>query len=242
MAKVVLGPMVAQASGKVGGSVFSHNRYGTYVRVKAKPTISQSPYAMEAKNNLANVSRAWVGLTDLQREAWVTWAANNPIMDRVGNSQVLAGNAAYCMLNGRLGALGQSMIDLPPVVSAPVAIATAEINVDIGAGTFNVVFTESPGAADTALYVQAAVTQNESQAYVKNKLKLLGISSSPATSPVSAIAFPDSMAGTIKAALALRFGTLQVGQLLTYYLSIFDTATGLLSTPYIISDTIVSTP
>lgn len=242
MAKIVLGALAAQASGKIGGVVFSHNRYGAYVRTKAKPTVSQSTWAMEAKNNLANVSRSWGELNDAQRESWYTWAANNPIMDRVGNSQILAGNAAYTMLNGRLGALGQPLIDLPPVKSAPAALLTAEINVDIGAGTFNIVFTETPGAADTALYVQAAITEKDSEVYVKNKLKLLGISSSPATSPVTAIAFPDQSAGTIKATLALRFGTLQVGQFVTYYLSVMDTANGLLSTPYVVSGNIVSTP
>lgn len=241
MAKVLLGPMVAQASGSVGGAVFSRNRYGTYLRRRSHPTVSQSGPALAAKSRLGAISRLWSGLDDGERAAWVTWAANNPVTDRLGAKQVLAGNAAYMLINGRLGVAGQTLLDVPPVGYAPAALGLANVFADIGDGDFSVEYSPTPGTADTAIWVRAAVTEGDSQSYVKSKLRFLGISSSPATSPLSTIVAPNEDPMTLRAAVEARFGTLGVGQLVTYYLSVFDTATGLLSTPVLSSGPVVDT-
>lgn len=241
MAKILLGPMVGQASGSVGGVVFSRNRYGTYLRRRAHPTTSQSAAALDAKSRLGAVSRLWSALEDGERVAWQTWAANNPITDRLGAKQVLAGNAAYMMLNGRLAAAGQTLIDVPPVSYAPAALEMVNVFADVGDGDFQLEFTATPGATDTAVWIQAAVTDGSSQAYVKNKLRFLGISSSPATSPVTEIVAPNESPVTLKAACEARFGSLAAGQQITFYVSVFDTATGLLSTPVLAVGEIVDT-
>jgi hypothetical protein len=35
MAKVLLGPTIAEARGQIGGTVYSRNRYGAYIRHRA---------------------------------------------------------------------------------------------------------------------------------------------------------------------------------------------------------------
>lgn len=242
MAKILLGPMVGQASGSVGGVVFSRNRYGTYLRRRAHPTTSQSSWALDAKSILGAVSREWGGLDEAERVAWATWAANNPVTDKLGSKQVLAGNAAYMMINGRINAGGLSSISVPPVAYAPPALDSVTLDADIGSGDFDLTFAGTPLAAGHRLWIQAAVTGGNSQSYVKNKLRLIGISASAATSPLTVVQLPSLVEDTLPIRLVARFGTLAVGQLITMYVSVVDLTTGLLSTPMVTEALVTDTP
>lgn len=241
MAKTLLGGVVGQISGSVGGMTYSRNRYGTYIRRRAHPTVSESGYAMAAKGRLGTISRVWGTLTDSERAAWYTWSANNPVTDKMGQKQVLAGNAAYMMLNGRLSSAGQATINLPPVDYAPPGLAGVSLTADIGASGISVVFVDTPLEAGHRIWVQAALTDGGSQAYVKNKLRFLGVSAAALASPLMSIAAPADYSGTLADMLQERFGTMAVGQLLTLYLSVLDQATGLLSTPAVVSELVIST-
>lgn len=241
MAKIMLGPMVGQVSGSVGGTTFSRNRYGTYIRRRAHPTTSQSGPSMQAKNALGTISRAWSLLTDDERVAWATWAANNPVTDKLGQKQVLSANAAYMRINGRLMAAECTELDLPPVSYAPPALETATLVADVGAGGVSLAFTGTPLAAGHRIWLRAAVSDGSSQGYVKNKLRFLGVSAAALASPMLSITLPTMGAGTLMAALEARFGTLAGGQLVTVYASVFDDGTGLLSTPIVAGALVTST-
>lgn len=241
MAKVVLGGLASQLSGAVGGIVFSRNRAGAYIRGRVHPTISQSGYALDAKATMGSVSRQWAGLDAGERAAWATWSANNPVTDRMGMKQVLAGNAAYMRLNGRLADLGIVSLDLPPVDHAPAALTAAALTADVGAGAFEVVFATTPLSAGDCIWVQAAVTEGPNQAYVKNRLKFIGSCAAALASPLVSITQPADYAMTLLAAVESRFGTLSPGQLVTLYLSVFSTVTGQISQPFIVQEVVVST-
>jgi hypothetical protein len=197
---------------------------------------------MGAKSILGAVSRAWGALTDDERNAWATWAANNPVTDRMGAKQVLAGNAAYMMLNGRLLAAGLTAVDLPPIGYAPPGLDIVTITPDIGSVPMAVQHVPATLDTNDRIWVQAAVTEGESQMYVKSKLRFLGVSSAALAADLVAIAKPDLKAAILATALANKFGTLAAGQFLTLYLSVFDGVTGLLSTPRIVQALLVDTP
>lgn len=242
MAKILLGGVASQVSGSVGGVTYSRNRYGTYMRRRAHPTISESWYAMDAKSRMGAVSRQWSAQTDATRAAWATWAANNPVMDKLGQRQVLAGNAAYTMLNDRLMAAGLTGIVTPPVAYAPPALTVVTMTPDIGTTPMAVQFEATPLAANHRLWVRAAVTDGDTQMYVVNKLRFIGVSAAALGTDLLAIVKPDLYAMALKAAVTKRFGTLTVGQFLSFYISVFDDATGLISTPMIVQGKLVSTP
>jgi hypothetical protein len=230
MAKTQLGAMLGQISGSIGGTTFSRNRYGTYARRRAHPTIVVSEAALAAKSRMAEVSRAWSGLTTDQQEAWKTWAANNPITDVLGERQVLSGNAAYIQVNNLLVYCGESQLSVPPVADPPPGLLSVTLTANIGAGDFEVAFTDTPLAAGNLLLVWVAVTDDESQEYVKNKLRLVAYSTTAKVSPWD-----------IEAEVEARFGSLQVGQLVTVQLQVLDTNTGLRSLPLQDSAVVVST-
>lgn len=226
--KSQLGPLVGQLSGKIGGMVASRNRYGTYFRRRAHPTRATSELAIATKSRLSTASNGWIGLTDAQREAWRVWAANNPIVDRLGEKQVLQGNAAFVKINAlRLRILG-AMLSVPPVVAAPNGLTEMSLTGDIGAGAFGVVFAATPLAASQRLLCWGALTENADIQYVQNKWRIVGYSTKAKASPYD-----------WQSEFVARFGSLAVGQCAYCLAYVYDDDTGLWSQP--MRDSIVLT-
>lgn len=230
MALIKPGGIVGQISGRVGGDVYSSNRYGRYVRNGSIPITSTTTEAINAKGRLATVSQAWQGLTAAQRAAWASWAQTNPVVNRLGDSVVLTGHAAFVKCNTVLYYLGAAQIDDPPLSTAPVPLVTLTQSCDIGAGTFDLTYTATPLAADEYLYIRTAVVDSHAINYVQNLLKLVGVSAAAQASPFDHQTLVEG-----------RFGTLQVGQRVHTEVSVVSDDTGLVSAPLKAVTTVVST-
>lgn len=217
MAKVKLGAIAGQVSGSIGTQTWSRNRYGAYVRNRSIPVSTQTIFTQNAKAILSACSQAWGSLTFSEQQAWRTWSNNNPITDRLGDQQTLAGNAAYNKLNCRVLGQGGTLISLPPVGAAPEALASLTGTADIGAGDFELVFTVTPQPAGVRLWVWCAVVDSLGVQYVKNKYKLVTMTAAAVTSPLD-----------LQSEIEGRFGTLQVGQVLHFLVQTSD-ANGLQS-------------
>lgn len=231
MAKFTPGPGVAAVSGSIGGTVFSRNRYGAYMRYRAIPTNPDTEYQANVRQALGASSENWRSLTDAQRMAWATWAANNPITDMIGQSQILAANAAYVQLNARLAYMGETLLDLPPVAAAPAPLESITVDTDIGAGDFQVAFTATPLGAGVRLFGQVAVVNSAGIKYVKNIMRTAVLTAAAQASPLTGL----------QALVEARFGTLQVGQVVHLNLATIDEASGLVSTPLRAVSTVVTT-
>ena len=218
MAKVKLGPIVAQASGSVAGTVFSRNRGGTYIRNRAIPTDPNTVDQQNVRAILATQSQGWADRTDAERAAWENWAAQNPVTDVLGASIILSGHQAYVRLNSRLDFLDQTLLTAPPIINAPLALDTVVQAGDIGLGNVDLTYTATPLAAGVVLWIQAAVVNSSGVTYVRNLLRFVGSSAAAQASP-----FDD------QTLIEAKFGTLIVGQTLHARVSTFDVATGLLS-------------
>lgn len=225
------GAVVGEASGSLGSTVFSHNRYGAYCRNRAVPTKATSTFALAAKGILTAASKQWGQLTTAQRLAWQTWAQSNPIVDRLGDKRILSGQAAVTRLNSNTLNTSGNFITDPPATGSPSPIESITATYDIGAGAFALAFTPTPLAASEYLYVWAAVTNSPGVSYVENLYKLVFVGAAATASPVA----------TIQAAIEARFGTLQVGQQVFYKLQVVDGDTGLMSGFNIAKGTVIST-
>jgi hypothetical protein len=99
MAKIKLGSLAQDARGSVAGVKFSRNRYGSVAMQKVSPVQPRTIRQLDQRSVFTLVSQAWRNLTAAQMAAWASWASTNPITDVFGDSQVLAGNAAYSKIN-----------------------------------------------------------------------------------------------------------------------------------------------
>ncbi len=230
MAKIIPGPMASAISGSSGGTVFSHNRYGPYIRSRVIPVNPNTASQQTARANMSAASTSWNALTAARRLAWENFAQNNPIIDRLGQQQILQGNAAFIRIDARLRRSGDTLLADPPVASAPDALLTLAFETDIGAGDFELNFTPTPTGANDKLWILAAVVDSAGINYVSNLLRLVTITGVANISPLGNQADIEAV-----------FGALAVGMVVHQFVSVFASDTGLLSTPRRVSGTVVST-
>lgn len=205
---------MADARNKLNGNVFSKNRYGAYIRTKVTPVNPQTSYQQNQRQQLASLSSQWRGLTQAQRDAWISSTGNFPRTDIFGNTKILSANVLFVGLNKNLLNAGEDTIDDAP---APVSIPEIQISdLSAAAGTPALSFSIDPAAlpSDTALFVKATGNVGPGKQFVKNLLRFIG-TATPTTGSVD-----------ILSAWQARFGTLVAGQRITVQIYLVSTITG----------------
>jgi len=228
--KFLPGPIMTAMSGSIGGTTYSHNKGGQYMRARSMPTLVTSSAAMNAKSYLATASTAWQALTAAQRLSWTRWAQSTPVADKLRQSLILSGHQAFVKLNTRRQQLGLALLTAPPADVQPEGLVTLSGTYDIGAGNFTVVFTPSPLGATNSLWLYAAVLKSAGKSYVQNLLRLVYIGAADTASGVD----PQTN-------IEARLGTLVVGDVVVYQAHVINRDTGLVSTPLRTQGTVVST-
>lgn len=230
MAKFTPGPLAGAISGSVGGSTFSHNRYGPYIRRRAIPVTSTTEEALAAKARFTSQSQAFSALTAAQKLGWEEYALHNPVTDALGMTQPLTANVAFISLNTRLLLIGEAPITVPPILTNPAPLLTLSQTADIGIGTFELAYTATPLGATGALYIWAVVVSSSGVKWVENALRFVGISAKAQASPFDH-----------EALVTARFGVPQVGQTVHVRVHVIDTTNGLVSAPLRTSTVVVTT-
>lgn len=106
--------LLAEASGSVGGSTWSHNWAGKYIRERVTPTNPNTPQQQSLRSAMNYMANRWKNtLTAAQRDGWTTYAANVGMYDRLGAVIYLTALNHYVRSNF-LRATG-----LPPIDNAP---------------------------------------------------------------------------------------------------------------------------
>ena len=99
MAKVKFSALISEMRNKLNGSVFARNRGGAYLRTKVTPTNPMTIAQVQARSLLTSFSQAWRGLTEDQRQAWLSvvdqWSRTDVFGDVVNPS----GSTLYIRLN-----------------------------------------------------------------------------------------------------------------------------------------------
>lgn len=109
--------LVADLSGKVGANVFSHNRGGKYVRVLSIPTNPNTPQQVAVRSAFAFLTDRWTNiLTVAQRLAWIVYALNVKVPNRIGEQISLSGLAMYTRCNTAKRAQAIAVSDTAPTV------------------------------------------------------------------------------------------------------------------------------
>jgi len=127
MAKIKPAVGAAEARNRVGGAVYSRNRYGPYIRAFASPVQPRTPGQMAQRAAFTHVSQRWRDvLTSDQRLAWSWYADQTKLCDVFGDKQPLTANAMYCRFNVMWYRLFGTTVDTAPAVpgEAPMIIAT----------------------------------------------------------------------------------------------------------------------
>lgn len=112
---VKLGPIVSEARGSTGGTVFARNRYGNYTRARTKPVDPGSAKQNTQRTQLSACVVAWRGLTAAQRDLWNAKALITDFTNRLGDSFHPSGMNLYMRSAQLLIYAGMTAITDPPV-------------------------------------------------------------------------------------------------------------------------------
>jgi len=135
----VLNPLMSMdAKGSVGGITFAGGRYGKTVKTKSRPSTKVNFNQPTIRAMLGHLARKWGYLTDVQREAWKSWAINHPEPDGFGGTFILTGNNAFIKLNHTAWRLGTAVkvTHTPPIEDLAFAIENYEVDTALVTGDF----------------------------------------------------------------------------------------------------------
>jgi hypothetical protein len=199
MAKIKFGMMMTDASGKLGGQVFSKNRGGSYVRTKTTPSNPQTTAQMSVRGIFASISSRWSTLSEANRLSFNNFVADYAKTDIFGDLRNPSGKALFQRLNQNL-----SISEQLPITTcvSPEAVPFANLvsaSGSVGDGEF-IVETGGVTTGSTLVY-WATPPLSQGTTFVKNKLRQLVVVAGGIPSGTDIIASYEE-----------KFGSIAVGQ------------------------------
>lgn len=103
------------SSGSIADRTHSRNRGGQYIRNRRSPVqpIGSGRRAF-IRSAFGSASAAWASLTSIQQEAWISFAADHPVTDSLGQSIILTGHQMFVAVGTNLLNVAQALPTLPP--------------------------------------------------------------------------------------------------------------------------------
>lgn len=106
-----------EKSGSKGGSTYARNRFGAYCRQRTKPVNPSTPLQQEQRSRFALLTNLWNSvLTPAERAAWDLYAANVPMLNRLGQVINPTGFNHYCRSNSLILQAGGDRVDAAPQI------------------------------------------------------------------------------------------------------------------------------
>lgn len=142
MALIQLGSIVAEIRGKLGGTVFSRNRSGNYMRNKTSPVNPNTERQVQVRSQFSFLAGYFKDtITATQRDNWNSWANNSPFTNVLGNTYYTTGINSFIKINMMKLLCGLSIIADPPTEfgeASPIILNEAGIVVSEAAGTISI--------------------------------------------------------------------------------------------------------
>lgn len=156
-----LSDRMTSASGSIGGTVFSHNRFGLYTRARRKPVNPNTTAQQLTRSALSDAAVAWSALTSMQRAAWEAYAAATPTTNRLGQTVHLTGSQQFVAHYSFAVGLGEPGPGDAPGSSGFTSIGAPAVVIDDSANTA-VISGLTAGLTACALYLGDSISAGRS--------------------------------------------------------------------------------
>jgi hypothetical protein len=107
MAKLI--SIVGSLSGKLAGTVYSHNRWGGYIRQLVMPTQPRTSHQQNQRGRIAACAEEWSQLSVPQQLGWNSYATLIVRNDRLGQPLSYNGFTAFVLVNSERLICGESI-------------------------------------------------------------------------------------------------------------------------------------
>lgn len=220
MAKILFTAFLADARGKLAGTVFSKNRSGAYTRTKVTPVNARTSYQMAVRQRLGSFSATWRGLTPEQRSLWNAAVANYPRTDQFGKTVQQTGAQLFIGLNSNLDNVGSTPIVTPPL---PLEMPTISVDANYTGGVFNLSI-DGTVPSSFSLVIKATTALSAGRNFVGNDLRQIAVYTAPFASPL-----------VITSDYVNKFGAAPVGSLVGLQVYLISSTTGQAGVPLAIN-------
>jgi hypothetical protein len=144
-----ISPLISEARGKLGGSVFARNSAGQYIRAKTQPANPQTASQQANRALFATASKQWSLLSVATRQQWSTAAANMVRRDSLGQKFTPSGFNTYVRAYLNIQTYGSGVAPSGPYgtgASPDIAVLTL-FAFPIGSGKALIQVSKTTGAA-----------------------------------------------------------------------------------------------
>lgn len=147
------GASVAEVRGSVGGTVFSRNRGGSYMRTRVAPIQPNTTRQGTIRNAMALLQNVFAGtLTANQRSQWTSFAENNTRPNRLGEQIRLSAINMFIRINSIRKAAGVSTLTVPPTGSCETGGPTITVAATTAAGLTITAISPALSAGDILVF------------------------------------------------------------------------------------------
>lgn len=130
-----LSHLIANASGKLNGTIFAHNRGGPYARVLTTPTNPNTTEQQACRDAMATIKAAWDALTTDQRNAWLAYSRSAPRTNRIGIPRPAGAWPEFYRANALRQQVNNLLAEAIPLVTTP---PSAAADTDFGPLTLSI--------------------------------------------------------------------------------------------------------
>lgn len=171
MAKFTPGIGVGSISGSVGGSTFSRNRFGPYIRIKANPVNPRTPSQTSVRNSFGGFSSLWRGLSEGQRNAWKAAAEVVANSNSLGFPNSISGQNLFVGFNIDQVTLGGGVTTSPPTIDEAPVIDIPTIVVDTApTDLFTVLSLITSGSTSSLVSIAATAPYSAGISFIRPSL------------------------------------------------------------------------
>lgn len=189
------GPIVSEISGSMGGTVFSHNRGGAYIRARVTPVNPNTVPQQRVRSRLNSIAKQWAQLNFGIQQAWRQFALNHPITNALGDPKILSGIAMYTKVNLVLLNIGEARLDTPPPNANVDALISVGQTLESVGQTITITASDpDPIPANTVLEIQMSRAVSLGLLFVGNITRFQATLAAGAVYPAIVPADPDGPA------------------------------------------------
>lgn len=210
--KMKWGALVVDGRGKIGGHVASKNRSSAYLRTKVTPVNPQTGYQLGVRNLFTQLSQAWRGLDQSQRDSWNGAVGDFARTNVFGDPVNPTGFNLFQRLNNNLITIGGAQISVPPLPSAVGEVVASELSAEDGTVGESLSLTLTAAVpAGTAVKVFATAPQSAGKSFVKSEYRLIDVLDPAEITPVNLLtAYQDKFGSTGQAGQKIFVKTVAV--------------------------------
>lgn len=168
--KIKFGAIVTDGRNKIGGHVASKNKAGNYLKTKSSPANPNTAYQSAVRSNFGSLAQSWRGLTQAQRDSWISGAPSFPYTDIFGDTKQLSGFGLYMQLNSNLNSVNAALLTNCPSPSAVSNLSTFSAAFVKG-GDFECTFLPSPVPAGHTLVISSTQSIQSGRSYSKSDIR-----------------------------------------------------------------------